>query len=240
VAIEHELSRRFSPDDASISNEYQNWRFWQAIVLGLVGLAIELGLYLWVSPLAVEHVRSELSTYQSFTLATLIALLGTTVLLIPLVHFFMRMNKDVNWWISIGWNGKRGILSSILVGAGCAVAVHGFSILLGGNPDHLAKTSLAKTFVLYVPTVVLLQPFIEESYFRGIAFLSLANNVGSLLSIVIVTALFLLVHLNHAALIAPVAVLLAYVRLRRNSLACCFALHASYNFLLFWLALFIR
>jgi len=85
-------------------------------------------------------------------------------------------------------------------------------------------------FILAIVSTVLVQPLMEELYFRGILYAGLTSKMGWLPSIVIVTLLFVMVHgLYQWVYILPLSIALAFVRVGTKSTANCFALHAAYN-----------
>jgi membrane protease YdiL (CAAX protease family) len=87
---------------------------------------------------------------------------------------------------------------------------------------------------LYVVTSVVISPFVEECYFRGILFVALLDKVGALGSVILTTLLFAAVHpLYRLVLIfLTVGLVLGIARVKTNSVAAvsCFTRHTTSGF----------
>lgn len=75
----------------------------------------------------------------------------------------------------------------------------------------------------------MVQPFIEECYFRGLLFAAVAEKIGVIGSVLLTALLFAWLHPMHNLTILPVAFLLGGTRAKTRSVAACFVLHAGYN-----------
>ena len=200
-----------------------SWPLHQAIIIGCLDVLTMLIVSLWA---ATTFPRDELSRRDILALETILYCVTTvSVTCLFLVIAWKLPLRD--FWDSIHW---RWTSSTILV---CAVIGILSSVLMHYVlARNLAVRPVSSTVGLIVAIglgTVVLQPLLEEIYFRGILFESLSFKMGSKLSISIVTALFVLMHAQHHWIVLPIAILLAVTRIATRSTACCFALHAAYN-----------
>lgn len=93
---------------------------------------------------------------------------------------------------------------------------------------------------------VLIAPFVEELFFRGLLFPALARHTGAIVSLIMTSVLFGLVHGQQLAgawiqitCIILVSMVLTAIRWRFRSLACSTLVHVGYNGALF-VALFVQ
>jgi membrane protease YdiL (CAAX protease family) len=97
-------------------------------------------------------------------------------------------------------------------------------------PDSVSGLhSGALLLVLVLLRTFLLQPLLEEVYFRGILFAGIESRFDAAKSIFIVTVIFDLGHAQHQWIVLPFAITVGIVRVPTRSTANCFALHAAYN-----------
>lgn len=218
------------------------WQLWQAAFLGCGTIIVFTCVYLFITPAALRlRPPVYLSYYQTSLLSSFITTVCTALIITPVVWLMCRGALD-DFLDSVGWNGKPNFSVYVgAIGAGCilALGIHFGGRWFPGGVGHVSRSHLSLTLFLYVLSSVLLIPILEEFYFRGILFVSLSPRLGRLYAIIVVTVLFSGIHVGHRFGVLPTATVLGFVRLRTNSLACCFVLHASYNFFLFWLALLV-
>jgi membrane protease YdiL (CAAX protease family) len=107
--------------------------------------------------------------------------------------------------------------------------------------DQFFRTSLAAW--LMTSFGVLIAPFVEELFFRGMLFPALARRTGVLLAMIVTAAGFAIIHAdqlgkNWALVLAIFGVGLAFTLIRyfSGSLAASVLSHMSYNGLIFALA----
>jgi membrane protease YdiL (CAAX protease family) len=141
----------------------------------------------------------------------------------------LRRHAKVGFWDSIQWRQSYS-QAAIFIGFGlgasllmrCAIA----KII---TPTISNGVGFNKLFALIFLGTIVLEPFIEEVYFRGILFGALAQSMSSTLAISLVTFLFVFLHPGHQWIVLPIGTLLGITRLFTKSTANCFALHAAYN-----------
>jgi membrane protease YdiL (CAAX protease family) len=141
----------------------------------------------------------------------------------------LRGRESGDFWRSIGWHySSGGAVVALLGGLGATLlmryALTGH-LTIGLNP----ALRINALFLLVVLGTVVVEPLIEEIYFRGILFTGLATRIGTWVSICIVTLAFILLHVQHRWIVLPISIVLGCVRLYTKSTASCFALHVGYN-----------
>jgi membrane protease YdiL (CAAX protease family) len=210
-----------------------SWSVFQAVLIGITGFLVSM-ILLFYATFETERYQLYLrfSAYQLSTGSTLISLIGTGLILGPIVLLIAKRRRLGGLWESIGWNGGRYVLQAIASGAVLAILFSLVLTRLYGTAGHFRDTPLVLSLSLYFLTAALVEPSMEEIYFRGILFVALARKIGRVNSVVMVTLIFALMHPGHRIAVLPVSALLGIVRLKTNSVASCVALHASYNLFL--------
>ena len=143
---------------------------------------------------------------------------------------------------AISWNPPRGkaALVAVIVGIGLAFFSLVFTDLLSrwvpkSLPIDKFFRDTSSTYVLAIFGVVV-APFVEELFFRGLLYPALARDTGVGISIVLTAAAFAVVHqeqLAHAWV--PLAWLFLFgivqgvVRAKTRSVATCVLIHTVYN-----------
>ena len=130
---------------------------------------------------------------------------------------------------SIGWNATSNLILWGLIGFGFACAMTLASTAFFGKIEGFSDGFAPASILLYFLTTALVQPFIEECYFRGVLFVSLADKIGEVGSAVLTAVLFALLHPLHRLWVLPIGLMLGLARVRTRSVAACFALHGCYN-----------
>ena len=206
------------------------WSIADAVIVGVVGYAASV-LFLLMSMFAVyslPSLHSRLRFYRlDSTVYVLFGLVGAIMFAGPLVIWFVRRRRLPSLAQSIGWE--------------CSNRVLGWACLAGlvtGIVYSLAKAALAgrgyqdesvEAILAFILLSGFAQPAVEEIYFRGILFVSLARRFGDISSIAAVTLLFCVSHPERWFTVLPVAILLGVMRLYTRSVKACFACHAAYN-----------
>jgi membrane protease YdiL (CAAX protease family) len=87
---------------------------------------------------------------------------------------------------------------------------------------------------------ILVAPFAEEFYFRGLLYPALQRSIGTVAAVLITSILFALMHASQLAnslgavvVLLVVGILLTTIRARTGSLAAPFIVHFAYNSALF-------
>jgi membrane protease YdiL (CAAX protease family) len=206
-----------------VSQAVPPWPIHQAVIVGCLGILTTLAVTLWA---ATTFPREELSHRDFLAIETILECVASVGVVCLFLVFAWKLPLR-EFWDSIHWRWKSsiivvcsviGILSSVLMHYALAK-----SLAVG------PVSSTARLIVAIGLGTIILQPLLEEIYFRGILFESLSFKMGSIWSISIVTVLFVLMHAQHHWIILPIAILLGVTRVATRSTACCFALHAAYN-----------
>ena len=202
------------------------WPLKHAIILGCIGLVTTF-LVLFLVTTSVpkgalasrEFVLTEtILQYVAFTFAACLYLV------------VIRKDKWGEFWKGIHWHSKRSaIVGWSGIGFLVSVLIQHFTGVSPGINDALSPVLTGKLIVYSLFSAALMQPLIEEVYFRGILFEALSSKVGWFWSISIVTIVFARLHVQHQWVVLPIAILLAVARISTCSTASCFALHVSYN-----------
>ena len=194
--------------------------------MGCLGVLAMLLVILWA--LVFVH-REELLQHEFLALETVLECL----LIVAAEYLFLRIFRRRSlpcFWNSIHWCADY-LSIAIWSGVGllCSVLIHYFllgSLVIG----PISSSSATSRLILLVALgTVILQPLVEEIYYRGILFEAISSKIGSIWSICIVTLLFDLMHVQHHWIVLPIAILLGVTRISTRSTANCFALHAAYN-----------
>ena len=206
------------------------WRISEALGIGLVGFIVTL-CFLFVVSRELTRVRFALglTRFQISMLATAISSLATCALFAPLVVSIAKKRGFRSRWQSVESNLGKNVLYWAALGAVCGVAFEITHRLVFGINDSFHEYPVAISVGLYLISLGLVQPFIEEIYYRGLLFMALSARFGDFVSIIIVTLLFVAMHPEHRLVVLPIAVVLGITRIVTKSVASCFALHACYN-----------
>ena len=227
-------TREIAPGSGSprVDSVCGTWTITVSVMLGIAGLSLFLStffvtVYIW-------HLDSFLpaDAYATLLFETLVSLLAVISILGPIVLYIAHRKGITDFWASIEWNANPSILRYVLIGAVLAILYRLTLRIAFGSAGSFLAYPHRLDLLLYVAVVVLLQPAIEEVYFRGILFVGLEARLRTLPAIVIVTAVFALLHPRYQFYVLPVAIALGVSRVRARSVAACFALHASYNLFL--------
>lgn len=131
---------------------------------------------------------------------------------------------------SIQSRGRGPILIPAAVGGLLAIAL---CLMKGCSPNGpLSWRFVVPAVLFYVFGQVLLGPFMEEVYFRGILWRAVTNEENEYWALAIVTVVFVLIHPKHLANVIPIAIALGLIRWKTQSIFSSFAAHAAYNLML--------
>jgi membrane protease YdiL (CAAX protease family) len=207
-----------------------SWRIPDAALIGLVGLltfffssAFALALMLLIPGI---H-RFAYTDFRQVYLSKLAALLCVVLICGPIVAALARKHKLGGFLTSIGWNQNKYTSWAALAGFTIGVLYHYGLVVLGLVYYH--ETSTPFNIGIAFVVMVVLHPLLEEFYFRGILYVALSDRLGTLKAVIITILLFVLCHPRHRLQVLPIAALLGFARLKTRSVACCLAMHVSYN-----------
>ena len=207
------------------------------VVVGSIALAIFM---------KVHHVTridpQELSVNVFFALPVE---LMTYLVILGFMAFVVWLRHQTSLFKAIHWNppNKKLAINAFFIGL-CVTLVSeiGMVALNRWIPKSLPITELFKdrvSSILLALFAILVAPFMEEIFFRGFLYPALARWTGSVISIVITTCLFTLLHgaqlgYSWAALVPIfiVGLVLTITRAVKDSVATTVIIHMTYNFTL--------
>jgi membrane protease YdiL (CAAX protease family) len=205
------------------------WRMFDAIVVGLLLFVVmALALLILGFPGDLRQL-TYLTELQRSLLVTIIGSVLELVLAGALVIRIARKRQLGDPLTSIGWNLNNPGAFWGLGGLGLAGVVTLVSRYLFGAPGRFTDGFALGSIGLYLLGTVILQPFIEECYFRGILFVALTEKVGEVGTVITTAVLFAALHPSHRLTILPVGLVLGVARVKTRSVATCFVVHAAYN-----------
>jgi membrane protease YdiL (CAAX protease family) len=139
----------------------------------------------------------------------------------------VRQNDEESFWQTIQW--RQSISQMALFGViGLCTSVLLRCVMTGRITFRII--GINKLFILIFLGTVILQPLLEEVYFRGILFCGLTSKLNPIVSITIVTMIFVCLHARHQWIIVlPISVIIGIVRVVTRATSNCFALHLAYN-----------
>lgn len=206
-------------------------------VIGSIAFAIFMSVH------HIKHVDpQEISVNVFFALpveaVTYLAILG-------FMAFLVWARHRTSLFEAIHWNppNKKLTINALIVGFGVTfVSEIGMVALNRWVPKSLPITELFKdraSSILLALFAILVAPFMEEVFFRGFIYPALARWTGSVISILITTCLFTLLHgaqlgYSWAALVPIfiVGLVLTITRAVKDSVATTVIIHMAYNFTL--------
>jgi len=194
-------------------------------VAGLIGLVATLAAFLSRTWSVCDNrglTPAELSSLNVIASCAVAASVGWACIA------FVRRGAHVGFWESIEWRPfNRGIAAAGLIGICCCFLTR--FILTQRIDLSLHVTAVNRLLLLVLLGTVILQPLMEEIYFRGILFCGLNSKLNPSLSAGVVTIAFVVLHPQHQLIVLTVALALGVVRVVSRSTCCCFALHLFYN-----------
>jgi membrane protease YdiL (CAAX protease family) len=170
-----------------------------------------------------------------------LAILPTHLLTFAIVWLLVTGLGKRPFWATLGWSWGRylGLWSSIGAGVALFLASALVARWLGGDQptplDQIINSSRAARYML-VFLATLTAPFAEEFIYRGVLYSALQRLIGSVGAVLLVVALFTLVHVPqykpNYGVIAAVGLLsfaLTVIRALSGRLLPCFIVHLVFN-----------
>ena len=191
------------------------WKLSDAFVVGLSAFfAVVIGISIEIT------FRLRFPLFQVLTIVVV-----TTV-----VTALYRLRGITNLFASIGWNPNRIAVSAII---GCVLAAFITLIIkVGyGSTPRVTHGFAPFSIVSFLLNGVVIGPFVEEFYFRGILFVTLSEKIRESGALILITVLFALLHPPYRFALVPLLIgfVLGMTRIKTKSVAACFALHSTYN-----------
>jgi uncharacterized protein len=237
-----------------IDPDYPPWGFGTALLVWFVSLLLLIILPLaFLLPYAISHgITPSIPDYArvltdfalkdpSAVFLQVLSTLPTHLLTFVLVWAVVTRFGKRPFWETLGWSWGRyfGLWSSIALGILLFLASSGLAHVLGGDKptqlDLILNSSPAsKYLIVFLATCT--APFAEEFVYRGLLYSALQRWIGKWGSVIVVLALFTLVHVPqywpNRGVIAAVALLsiaLTVVRAVSGRLLPCFVIHLVFN-----------
>ena len=208
-----------------------------SIFCGLVG-----GVILMVAnhgrPLDAKALETNVFFILPVEFAIYAAVLGFTALLV-----WVRHRRQLFDAVSWNWPDRKLAMFAGLTGFGLSVvSLLGGTLLNRWIPKSLPMSDYFKdrpSALLLAAFAVLVAPFMEELFFRGVLYPAVAKWTGPAISVLFTALAFTALHgaqlsFSWAALtpIFIVGLTLTIVRASKKSLATCVLIHMTYNFVL--------
>ena len=149
-----------------------------------------------------------------------------------------RLLQAVGW----KWPAFPAAIGLAILGVATAVTANVVSRHVDIPPDAPILEMMKDRVVveMFLAFGILVAPFAEEFYFRGLLYPALQRRVGAVASVIITSVLFALMHASQLAnslgpvvVLLIVGILLTIIRARTGSLAAPFIVHLAYNSALF-------
>ncbi len=151
-------------------------------------------------------------------------------------------------FVSLGWRASPGSYVLLAGGIGALIAV-GYVFILtpavppvegqSWGPMAMAADAGGWQRFFWAVLALLVAPPVEEFVFRGILFSGLSGAIGTIFSAIIVSFLFVILHVLEAIHYWPIwvaiislAILTIILRIKIKSLLPCLAAHFTYNLVL--------
>jgi uncharacterized protein len=221
--------------DESGAPQTPGWTLADAAVVGLLMLGLLLSgviaqlMLQTAAPQLAAELSIPLTAYERSQLSMLVVLTVVAGLAAAIIAAVARRRGITDLPRSISWNPQAHMKAAALAGLLLAAAITPILLRVWGTPAKSDDEFKPLGAVLYCATTVLLQPIIEEIYFRGILFVALLRRTGAIGAVVLTALIFALLHPLHRLTILPVAFVLSLTRLKTRSVAACVAMHAAYN-----------
>jgi membrane protease YdiL (CAAX protease family) len=180
-------------------------------------------------------------TDKTAILLQVVSIIPSHLLTLLLVWALVTRFGKKSFWAALGWGWARGFRFWSCVGLGVALFIAGSILarLLGAEKptqlDQIINSSLAARYVLAF-LAVCTAPFVEEFIYRGVLYAPLQRLAGVRGAVVIVLALFTIIHVPqywpNTGVIAAVGLLsiaLTLVRAYSGRLLPCIVIHIVFN-----------
>jgi membrane protease YdiL (CAAX protease family) len=199
----------------------------EALLIGITGLSVFMGMlaaliFVWTPSFGLP--RPEVRAIDISLECLAVGISGYLTILV------LSKGRVRGFWSGIQWNA-----STIPMSAFALLGLLGSLVLRAVRTGEFIPSQMLglhmswRMLVVILLSSCLLEPLLEEIYFRGILFVGLTSRLDAAKSIFIVTVIFDVLHAQHAFIVLPFAIAVAIVRVWTRSTANCVALHAAYN-----------
>jgi membrane protease YdiL (CAAX protease family) len=209
-------------------------------LLFLLPFASSKGLHI-TDPGYVKALAELALSDKTAVLLQVIALLPSHLLTLVLIWVVVTQLGKKPFWASIGWDwsGQWEVWRWVALGVGLFMVGTTLAWLLGSAKptqlEQIINSSLAARYTISILAVGT-APFVEEFMYRGVLYAPLQKLAGAPTAVVLVLALFTIIHVPqywpNVGVIAAVALLsiaLTLVRAYTHSLLPCIIIHLVFN-----------
>ena len=221
----------------------------QFVVIFLIDFLV--GFILGFLGLWETHGEETLRMLQPYIVLT--GMIGSGFLLIQLTARAARRSGEEDWGQTIGWLPVKGAEVGLGFASGVVLCLTYLVLAVLWFPpppdlptnvinEMMASSGLSK--VIWGLLIVGIGPIIEEHLFRGVIFMGFEQSCGTLGSGLLVTAIFVLVHVPQTLTypfawlsLGLLSLLTVWLRIRTHSIVPSIALHSAYNTTLVGIAL---
>ncbi len=205
------------------------WSLWQSLAVGGAGFISAVAAFAMLSTTGMRAYGEVGFSTSEANASTIVLSYAVAACVGYLLTKLLHADGSRGFWASIEWHYSKRVAGVAVLGGLCAAILMRFAVTGHVTVELIPSSRMSVLFALVLLGTVIIEPLVEEVYFRGILFAGLAGRVGSVVSICIVTLAFVLLHVQHRWIVLPIAILLGVLRLYKRSTASCFALHAAYN-----------
>lgn len=154
-------------DGSALRRDRKAWSISEVLIIGISTLVIYLlFLFLFERSVAFGATQLGLTEYQRLAASNCLSLVFTIAVVIPLVALVRRQNIT-ELWQTVAWNWSgRKFVWALVSGAVLATSFNIALSFIYGTAGAFRDVRLPLTLFLYVASAVLLQPLVEEFYFR--------------------------------------------------------------------------
>ncbi len=230
------------------------WNLVDVLVLGagtFVAINILATIFLVPMLIALKLPHGQTPPLTVVAKAAIPAELLAYVLLIICVKAVLSQRGHPGLLKAVAWNwpSRSRAVALLALGAITALVANVVSRHVDIPPDAPILEMMKDRVVVEMFLVfgIVVAPFAEEFYFRGLLYPALQRRIGTISSVLATAALFALMHASQLAnslgpvfVLFVVGVLLTVIRARTGSLAASFLVHFAYNSMLFLGSIFIR
>ena len=220
-----------------------SWGVGAALLVWFVSIVLMfvVPLIFLIPYVAVKGLKSFDPFGKTAILIQVISLFPTHLLTFGLVWIVVTRYGKQSFWAAIGWGWARGLRLWSCVGLGTLLFIVGSVIakLLGAEkPTQLEQIINSSLLARYMISflAVCTAPFVEEFVYRGVLYAPLQRLAGVRGAVVIVLALFTLIHVPQywpnvgvIVAVALLSIVLTVVRAYSGRLLPCIVIHLVFN-----------
>ena len=239
-----------SPTDAPpVSPDNPPWNSWAAVGVWLASLVFIVALpnifllpYLLKQPLDFTDkvaLTEFAKTDPTAVLLQISAIIPAHILTILLAWLVVTRLRKFSFRETLGWRWNGfSVWTCLVILGGFFVLAYVVSIYFPEQENDLLRILQSSRMAVYIVAFMatFTAPLVEEVVYRGVLYSAFQRTIGVTWAVVLVTALFALVHVpqyypsySTIAMICLLSLVLTLVRVRTKNLLPCIALHTAFN-----------